>query len=166
MQIMIKHTLVFLLGCFLCYNSHAQLRFDQPNVGFNFNDHKSNNSSKTTYSNYNRQNTKKSESEENESSYYEDWESEDVDEFYEKITVKSGSLGDDGKKIDFILAPTTIKPDEYKVEITDFKNDVYEIKGTDYFVKFRTYYGYAGYGDEGILVIGSSSWNSKFFKKP
>jgi len=97
---------------------------------------------------------------------YKDWEDEDVEEFYEKVTVKNGTLGEDGRKISFVFVPTTIKQGVYEVEIADFKNDLYEIKGTDYYVKFRGYYGYAGYGDEGVLVVGSSTWSSTFYKKP
>jgi hypothetical protein len=33
------------------------------------------------------------------------------------------------------------------------------------FIKFRGYYGYAGYGEEGILVVGNSAYLSTFFKK-
>ncbi len=97
---------------------------------------------------------------------YIEWENEDVDEFYIKKSVKRGTLSQKGNKISFILEPTEMKPGVYEVEITDHDNDIYEIKNTDYFVKFRGYYGYAGYGDEGILVVGSSSWSSTFYKKP
>jgi hypothetical protein len=97
---------------------------------------------------------------------YKDWEDEDVEEFYEKANVKYGTLGEDGRKISFILVPTTMKQGVYEVEISDYKNDIYEIKGTDYYIKFRGYYGYAGYGDEGVLVVGSSAYSSTFYKKP
>ena len=97
---------------------------------------------------------------------YKNWEDEDVEEFYEKVQVKYGTLGEDGRKISFVLVPTTMKQGVYEVEIADYKNDMYEIKRTDYFVKFRGYYGYAGYGDEGVLVVGSSSYSSTFYKKP
>jgi len=97
---------------------------------------------------------------------YRNWENEDVDEFYEKATVKSGTLDADGNEISFVFIPTSIKPGTYEVEIADYKNDLYEIKGTDYYVKFRGYYGYAGYGDEGVLEVDSSAWSSTFYKKP
>jgi hypothetical protein len=97
---------------------------------------------------------------------YKNWEDEDVDEFYEKQDVKYGSLDEDGEETSFIFIPTTIKQGVYNVEIADYKNNLYEIKGTDYYVKFRGYYGYAGYGDEGVLVVGSSAYSSTFYKKP
>lgn len=97
---------------------------------------------------------------------YKNWENEDVQEFYEKIPVKNGTLNEDGEEISFVLVPKAIKQDVYKVEIADFKNDIYEIKGTNYFVKFRGYYGYAGYGDEGVLVVGNTAYSSTFYKKP
>ncbi len=97
---------------------------------------------------------------------YKDWEEEDVEEFYEKVAVKYGTLGEDGTEISCVFVPTTIKQGVYEVEIADYKNDLYEIKGTDYYVKFRGYYGYAGYSDEGILEVGSSAYSSTFFKMP
>ena len=97
---------------------------------------------------------------------YKNWEDEDVEEFYEKANVKYGTLGEDGRIISFVLIPSSMKQGVYDVEIADYKNDLYEIKGTDYYIKFRGYYGYAGYGDEGVLVVGSSSYSSTFYKKP
>ncbi len=97
---------------------------------------------------------------------YKNWEDEAVEEFYEKVSVKSGTLGEDGREISCIFIPTEIKEGVYEVEIADYKNDLYEVKGTNYYVKFRGFYGYAGFGDEGILVVGKSAWSSTFYKKP
>lgn len=97
---------------------------------------------------------------------FKDWDDENVDEFYVKNKVKSGTLSEDGKSISFILIPASMKQGVYDVEISDYKNDLYEIKDTDYYIKFRGYYGYAGYGDEGVLVVGSNAWSSTFYKKP
>jgi len=88
----------------------------------------------------------------------------DIDEIYEKIDLDYGTLDEDGDDIDFLFSPTTIKQGTYEVEITDGPGDLYEIKGTNYYLKFRSYYGYAGYGDEGILIIGSNTYSSKFVK--
>lgn len=96
---------------------------------------------------------------------YLDWEEHSVDEFYEKTDVPTGTLCEDGDEIDYILIPTTIKAGTYQIEITDASDDLYEIKGTDYFIKFRGYYGYAGYSDEGVLDVGSSAWSSTFYEK-
>ena len=40
--------------------------------------------------------------------YYIEWEDEDVDEFYIKESVKSGTLSEDGKEISFILVLSSI----------------------------------------------------------
>jgi hypothetical protein len=98
---------------------------------------------------------------------YTNWDYKSIEEFYEKVSVKSGTLGEDGKKISCVFTPTEIKLGTYEVRIIDYKNDLYEIKGTNYYVKFRSYVGYWGYsGKEGILEVGSSAWSSKFYIKP
>lgn len=97
---------------------------------------------------------------------YEGWEAERVECFYEKVPVKSGTLGEDGQEISCVFIPTEMKEGVYQVEIADYKNDLYEITGTSYFVKFRSYYGFAGLGEEGVLVVGKTTWSSTFYKKP
>lgn len=97
---------------------------------------------------------------------YLDWDSYTVDEFYEKIELKDGSLDEDGESIEHIYVTTEIEEGVYEVEITDGEGDLYEIKTTDYYITFRGYYGYAGYGEEGVLVVGNSSWSSTFYKNP
>ncbi len=98
---------------------------------------------------------------------YENWESKSIEEFYEKVPMKNGTLGEDGKKTSFVFVPTKIKQGTYEVTIIDYKNDLYEIKGTGYYLVFRSYVGYWGYGGKsGILEVGSSAWSSKFYIKP
>ena len=97
---------------------------------------------------------------------YEAWEAEKIECFYEKVLVKSGTLGEDGREISCVFVPTEIKEGVYQVEIADYKNDLYEIKGTSYFVKFRSFYGFAGFGEEGVLEVGKTTWSSTFYKKP
>ncbi len=97
---------------------------------------------------------------------YKDWDDYGIEEFYEKVDVESGTLNEEGEEIDFVFVTTEMKQGTYEIEITDYKNDLYHIKGTDFYLKFRGYYGYAGYGDEGILVVGYSIWSSTFYKKP
>jgi len=41
---------------------------------------------------------------------------------------------------------------------------MYEIKNTDIYLSFTTYYGYSGYSYEGILEV-SAYGNSTFYKK-
>lgn len=97
---------------------------------------------------------------------YKDWDDYNVDEFYVKKDLKYGTLDENGEEISFVFITTDLKQGTYEVEIADYENDLYQIKGTDYYVKFRGYYGYAGYGDEGILEVGSSAYSSTFYKKP
>jgi len=94
-----------------------------------------------------------------------DYEEHDVDEFYKKIDLDYGTLDESGQSIDFIFVKTELEQGKYEIEITDGPGDLYEIKGTDMFIKFRGYYGYAGYGEEGILVVGTSAYSSTFYKK-
>lgn len=85
-----------------------------------------------------------------------------VDEFYQKIEFDDETLDEDGDEIDFVFVKTSPKLDagKYEIELTDGPGDLYEIKGTELFVKFRGYYGYAGYADNCILEITSSYYGS------
>ncbi|TDS14949.1 hypothetical protein [Sphingobacterium paludis] len=78
-----------------------------------------------------------------------------IDQIYSKVELDSGTLNEDGEEIDFIFTEDQIKAGRYEVSITDGPGDLYEIKGTDYFIKFIGYYGYAGHGEEGLLIINS-----------
>lgn len=94
-----------------------------------------------------------------------DWDDYSVEQFYKKMELDNDVLDEDGDEIDFIFIPTDLDEGVYEVEIADGPGDLYEIKGTDYYCTFRGYYGYAGYGDEGILKVESSSYYSTFYKK-
>lgn len=87
-----------------------------------------------------------------------------VDEFYKQVQLETGTLDEDGDDIDFIFVQTDLTPGRYEIEIADGPGDLYEVKGTDYFIRFRSYFGYAGYGTEGMLIVGSSAWSSKFIR--
>lgn len=91
----------------------------------------------------------------------EELDSYTVDEFFQKIEFDEETLDEDGDEIDFVFVKTKSGLDvgKYEIEITDGPGDLYEIKGTNLFVKFRSYYGYAGYGDKCILEITSSYYN-------
>lgn len=86
-----------------------------------------------------------------------------IDDIYSKIELDSGTLDEDGEEIDFIFTKDEIKAGRYEISITDGPGDLYEIKGTDYYIQFVGYYGYAGYGDEGLLVINPYG-TGKFIK--
>jgi len=87
-----------------------------------------------------------------------------VQDIYAKVQLDSGTLDEEGDEIDHIYVESSLKPGRYEIEIADGPGDLYEIKGTKYFLKFQGYYGYAGYGQEGILIVGATAWNSKFIK--
>lgn len=87
-----------------------------------------------------------------------------VEEFYRKVELQDGTLDQEGDEIEYVFITTSVKQGRYEVELTDGPGDLYEIKGTDYYVTFRGYFGYAGYGTEGLLIVGTSAWSSKFIK--
>lgn len=88
-----------------------------------------------------------------------------IDEFYKKIELDDGTLDEDGHAIDFIYARTEIDAGKYEIVITDARGNLYNIKGTNLYLKFRGYYGYAGYGNAGILVVNKGYTPSKFYKE-
>ncbi len=88
----------------------------------------------------------------------------DIDEFYKKVELDAETLDEDGNTIEFIYVKSELKQGKYEIVITDGPGDLYEIKGTSMYIKFRGYYGYAGYGQEGILIVGNSAYSSTFYK--
>jgi len=76
-----------------------------------------------------------------------------VDEFYKKIELESGALDDDGNSIDFIFVETSLDNGKYEIELSDGPGDLYEIKGTEYYLTFNGYFGYAGYGTDCYLKV-------------
>ena len=87
----------------------------------------------------------------------EDLDSYTVDEFYKKVELDYGTLGEDGYSIDFIFVKTELDNGTYEVELTDGPKDLYEVKGTNIFIEFRNYFGYAGYGTDCILKVENYS---------
>lgn len=86
-----------------------------------------------------------------------------IDDIYQKINLDYGTLNEQGQSIDFVFTKSSLKAGRYEVSIADGPGDLYEINGTSYYVTFTSYYGYAGYGDEGILEINSYGSGS-FYK--
>lgn len=96
---------------------------------------------------------------------YTEWDSETVDEFYAKIELPYGSINEYGLPVNVVYVPTD--PPEngtYEIEITDDVGDLYQIKGTELYIRFLGYHGYAGYGEEGILEV--SSYRSTYYENP
>lgn len=117
-------------------------------------------------SNYNYPSTNSASSNsENLNDNYKDWSSYTVDEFYVKIELPSGTLDSRGNRISYIYKKTdSPKTGKYEISISDSDGELFEIKGAELFVMFRSMHGYAGYSEEGILDI--ESYSSVFYKKP
>ena len=79
-------------------------------------------------------------------------EEHDVVAVYEKIDLDYGTLDDEGEDISFVLVKTNIEKGEYKIEIGYKINSyVYNVRGTDLYIKFR-FNPYLYRYDEGVLV--------------
>jgi len=88
-----------------------------------------------------------------------------IDEIYEKFDLDYGTLDEDGNSIDFIFLVSDIEAGTYDIELTDGPGDLYQIKGTDFFLTFNGYFGYAGWGTDCIMVIEGGYYASKVYKK-
>jgi hypothetical protein len=93
-----------------------------------------------------------------------DLDSYTVDEFYKKVELDAGTLGEDGSSIDFVFVKTSLESGTYEIELTDGPGDLYEVKGTDIFIDFRGYFGYAGYGTECIMKVEGGYYSSTVYK--
>ena len=88
-----------------------------------------------------------------------------VDNIYKKIEVDYGTLDDEGEEIGYILVETELETGIYEIELTDGPGDTYEIKGTDIFVTFNYYFGYAGYGTECYMEVTNGYNPATIYKK-
>lgn len=93
-----------------------------------------------------------------------DLDSYTVDEFYKKIDLEYGTLDDDGNSIDHVFIKSQLESGTYEIELTDGPGDLYKVKGTDIFIKFNGYFGYAGYGTECILKVAGGYYSSTVYK--
>lgn len=93
-----------------------------------------------------------------------DLDSYTVDEFYKKIELDDGTLGEDGRSIDFVFVKTSLESGTYEIELTDGPGDLYEVKGTDILISFRGYFGYAGYGTECVMKVEGGYYSSTVYK--
>ena len=87
-----------------------------------------------------------------------------VDKFYKKIDLDYGTLDENGSPINFIFVKTELKEGKYEIELTDGPGNLYEIKGTDIYITFNGYFGYAGYGTECILIVNGGYYSSIVYK--
>lgn len=82
-----------------------------------------------------------------------DLDSYTVDEFYKKEELDDGTLDKDGDEIEYVYVKTELDKGDYKIELMDGDGDLYEVKGTNVYIKFNGYFGYAGYSKECILKV-------------
>lgn len=82
-----------------------------------------------------------------------DLDSYTVDEFYKKIELDYGTLDEDGYEIEYVYVKTEVDKGDYKIDLTDGDGDLYEVKGTNVYIKFNGYFGYAGYSTECIMKV-------------
>jgi hypothetical protein len=87
-----------------------------------------------------------------------------VDEFYKKVDLNYGTLGEDGRPIDFVFVKTDLESGTYEIELTDGPGDLYEVKGTNIYIEFRGYFGYAGYGTKCILKVEGGYYSAIVYK--
>lgn len=76
-----------------------------------------------------------------------------VDEFYKKVELDYGTLDEEGDEIKYIYVKTKIDSGDYKIELKDSDGDLYEVKGTNLYIKLNGYFGYAGYSTECIMKV-------------
>ncbi|WP_424492731.1 hypothetical protein [Salinimicrobium sp. GXAS 041] len=88
-----------------------------------------------------------------------------VDKIYKKIEVDYGTLDDEGDEIEYILVETELDSGIYEIELTDGPGDTYEVKGTDIFITFDFYFGYAGYGTECYMEVTNGYSPATVYKK-
>lgn len=81
----------------------------------------------------------------------------DVEKFYKKVDLDYGTLDENGNPIRYIFVETELESGKYRIELTDGPGDLYEVKDTDIYIEFRSYFGYAGYGTECLLEVNSYS---------
>jgi len=93
---------------------------------------------------------------------YDDLDSYYIDEVYKKIDLDYGSLDEDGRGIGYVYVKTEIDNGTYEITLEDGDGDLYEIRGTNLYITFRGYFGYAGYGEDCILEVTYLS--SKVYK--
>lgn len=92
----------------------------------------------------------------------EDLDSYTVDEFYKKVELDDETLDEDGDEIEYIYIKTKVDKGDYKIELTDGDGDLYEIKGTNLYVTFNGYFGYAGYSKKCIMKV--DYYSAKVYK--
>lgn len=88
-----------------------------------------------------------------------------IDSFYERIEFKEKALDEKGNIIKHVYIETELENGVYSIEISDTNANLYNINGTNYYIKFWGFYGFAGFAEKGTLVVKTGFMNSKFIKK-
>lgn len=99
---------------------------------------------------------------------YLNWSSYTIKHFYNKVDLDE-ALDESGDAISYVFVQTKSPSiGAYEIEISDAEGSLYKVKGTDYYIKFNSYFGYAGYSQEGVLVVEYyyGYYSSTFYRKP
>lgn len=99
-----------------------------------------------------------------ENTSYNNTTSYNINNFYVKQDIETGTRDENGYAIDFIFTKTNLDIGEYEIEISDGPNDLFNINGTNIFIEFNDYFGYAGYGTRCILHVNNSQYYSTLTK--
>ena len=79
-----------------------------------------------------------------------------VEAIYEKVDVDRGTIAVDNygnqREVDYLLVKTSLKSGKYEIELTRKDSNLYQVCGTDIYIKTRYCYEYATY-DEVIVVV-------------
>lgn len=79
-----------------------------------------------------------------------------VEAIYEKVDVDRGTIAVDNygnqREVDYLLVKTNLKSGKYEIELTRKDSNLYQVCGTDIYIKTRYCYESATY-DEAILVV-------------
>ncbi len=87
----------------------------------------------------------------------EDLESYTVEQFYKKVELEYGTLDENENPIKHIFVKTNIDVGTYEIEITDGRSDLYEVEGTNIYIKFMGVFGIAGYAKKCIMKVSNYS---------
>ena len=80
-----------------------------------------------------------------------------VKNFYKRIDLDYGTLDENGLNIDYIFTTTSIDAGIYEITLSDGPGNLYKINGTDLYIIFYSYFGYAGYGTNCLLKVTYNS---------
>lgn len=86
-----------------------------------------------------------------------------IQEFYSKVDLPYGAIDQSGIQVDAVYVPTDLSSGTYEIIISDSTGDLFEIEGTDTYIRFSSYFGYA-YRQKCLLQVESGYSSSYVYK--